>query len=398
MQHLSFCLNPDCFNPVNEAQNRFCVLCGSPTNINGETYPFFSGKYQIQAFLKQNAVSREYKAIAPGLSSQSYLIKKIALTSHHPEKLNQYHQAFNQESPQLLQLNHPNLAKIHDSFSYKNHQIPSLYLVQDWIEGKDLKQVWQSLGNFSTKQIRNILIQILPATQYLHDNNILHLNIKPSTIRLETKTGKLILTGLTGIKSVAFNTLPTGYASIENVMGFACPASDLYSLGVTCIRLITGGFLDYDPWGNIQCDPLYDAWQGRWKWREYLAQQKVKIDDDLGSIFDKLLQPFAEHRYQTVAQILMVLQPKNIAGPATIISPQTSKTSSSKTKQAHLQTKNKQVVVPVTRLTNSASKTAASIPKTAPTTILSAQSTQVKSKQVKSKNIASTVIQAPIQV
>ncbi len=94
----------------------------------------------------------------------------------------------------------------------------------------------------------------------------------------------------------------SGYAPLEQMMqGVAYPASDLYSLAVTCIRLLTGCLPNAD--GS---DKLYNALEGCWVWREYLPKGS-NVSSELGAILDKLLETIAKNRYQSAAEVLKAL-------------------------------------------------------------------------------------------
>lgn len=88
-----------------------------------------------------------------------------------------------------------------------------------------------------------------------------------------------------------------GYTPLEQMRGQVFPASDLYSLGVTCIRLLTQCLPNAD--GS---DELYDALRGCWIWRKYLPQGR-SITPDLGQVLDKLIQDYVKERYQSVDDI-----------------------------------------------------------------------------------------------
>jgi serine/threonine protein kinase len=88
---------------------------------------------------------------------------------------------------------------------------------------------------------------------------------------------------------------------MEQMRGQVYPASDLYSLGVTCIRLLTQCLPKED--GS---DELYDGLNGRWIWRERLPQSTT-ITTLLGQVLDKLLKDLVKERYQSADEVLQVL-------------------------------------------------------------------------------------------
>ncbi len=78
-------------------------------------------------------------------------------------------------------------------------------------------------------------------------------------------------------------------------MGKPQYASDLYSLGVTCLSLLTG----------IEPFTLFDAGDNSWVWRDYLVDNPVS--EDLGKILDKLTQQGYQKRYQSANELLFIL-------------------------------------------------------------------------------------------
>nr|CAD5953925.1 Serine/threonine-protein kinase PknA [Planktothrix pseudagardhii] len=87
-------------------------------------------------------------------------------------------------------------------------------------------------------------------------------------------------------------------------MGKPTFASDLYSLGVTCVHLLT----------NVEAFDLFDVFKGRWVWRDYLT---VPVHDSLGQVLDKLLQQATDNRFQTAQDVLnhLPLKAKPISQP-----------------------------------------------------------------------------------
>ena len=82
------------------------------------------------------------------------------------------------------------------------------------------------------------------------------------------------------------------YCAPEQSMGKPLFISDLYSLGVTCLHLLTG----------ISPFDLYSPLEGEWVWRDYLNGNVVS--DKLGKILDKLAHPIPKHRYQSIPEVI----------------------------------------------------------------------------------------------
>ncbi|MGA7935399.1 MAG: protein kinase [Kovacikia sp.] len=86
------------------------------------------------------------------------------------------------------------------------------------------------------------------------------------------------------------------YVAPEQARGKAVFASDLYSLGITCIHLLTGR----SPFDLF--DPNHDVWI----WRRYLIGP---LGEPLGRILDRLLEPGLNRRYASAAEVLRDLEP-----------------------------------------------------------------------------------------
>ncbi len=185
-----------------------------------------------------------------------------------------------------------------------------MYLIQQFIPGEDLLNELKKQGTFDQTKIRELLNELLPILQFIHDNKVIHRDLKPDNIMRRQVDGKLILIDF-GVAKQKGGTLLTqqgttvgtpGYAPIEQMNGVTYPASDLYSLGVTCIRLMTGCLRKLD--GS---DELFNHLEGGWAWRDKLPSG-ITVTTELGDILDKLLQDYAKQRYQSAAEVLSVLR------------------------------------------------------------------------------------------
>ena len=211
---------------------------------------------------------------------------------------------FEQEARRLLDLGeqHPQIPTL---LAYLE-QDKRLYLVQQFIDGQDLWQELQQQGAFNEQQIRELLNDLLPVLQFVHDHQVIHRDIKPTNILKRRLDGKYVLIDFgvskqlsgTGIVNTGTKTGTEGYAAIEQLRGGkAFPASDLYSLGVTCIHLLTAA----------EMDDLYDALEGKWLWQEYLRQRGKDVSDQLSQVLEKLLKDYVKERYQSASEVLAAL-------------------------------------------------------------------------------------------
>jgi formylglycine-generating enzyme required for sulfatase activity len=205
---------------------------------------------------------------------------------------------FAEEAKRLDELGeHPQIPEL---LSYFIHEDQRQYLVQEYIAGQNLEQELQSQGNFTQDKIRALLLDLLPVLDFIHQRQVIHRDIKPENIIRRAQDNKLVLVDFGAAKAITpVNRSVTGtmigsaeYVAPEQMNGKAVNASDLYSLGVTCLYLLTG----------ISPFDLFDVGEHEWVWRDYLVNNS--INNDLGNILDKLVIFGTKRRYQEVKDVL----------------------------------------------------------------------------------------------
>lgn len=182
------------------------------------------------------------------------------------------------------------------------------YLVQEWIEGLTLDQYWSQEGNLHRDEVRQILLQILPVLEYVHSRRIIHRDIKPENIILRRGDKLPFLIDFGAVKEaiateVNQNTGSTfsasigtpGYMSSEQAAGRPIYSSDLYSLGLTAIFLLTGKSPH-----ELETDPR----SGEIVWQEYA----FNLDSGLAGVIDKAIRFHPRDRFPTAKAMLDALQ------------------------------------------------------------------------------------------
>ncbi|SKB14570.1 Genome sequencing data, contig C297 [Planktothrix sp. PCC 11201] len=288
---MSKCLNPGC-SQIN-SKTAFCQKCGSKLLL--------TDRYRALEILGQGGFGRTFLAVDEQKPSQPYcVIKQFLPKDQGTNTQEKAGELFKQEAIQLEHLGkHQQIPELFAYLIQDNRQ----YLVQEYIEGQNLLQELAQTGAFSETKIINLLGDLLPVLAFIHQKQVIHRDIKPENIIRRKSDNKLFLVDFGAAKAATHTALArTGtvigsaqYTAPEQAIGKATFASDLYSLGVTCIHLLT----------NIEPFDLFDSSECDWVWRDYLT---VKVNNTLGQVLDKLLQQGTKNRFQTAQEVLEALQ------------------------------------------------------------------------------------------
>jgi formylglycine-generating enzyme required for sulfatase activity len=292
----SFCPQPDCPQPNNAADANFCMGCGSEL-ILGDRYRCLRliGRGGFgRTFLAQD----EYQPSKPRCAiKQLFPLDRSIQT--------QFVELFQQESNRLAQLGgHPQIPSLYKQFCQKKFE----YIAQEFIDGDNLAQELAAKGKtFNESEIRSLLTDLIPVLTFIHRAEVIHRDIKPENIIRRRTDGQLCLVDFGAAKYATVTALAkTGttigsaeYVAPEQARAKAIFASDIYSLGVTCLHLLT----------NVSPFDLFDMVNGEWIWRQYLHQNPV--GDELGQILDRMCQNLLKDRYHTSAEIYTDLTKSN---------------------------------------------------------------------------------------
>ncbi|WP_414576300.1 SUMF1/EgtB/PvdO family nonheme iron enzyme [Anabaena sp. CCY 9402-a] len=303
---MQICQNPNCSNPLNPDGNKFCLTCGHSNFSN-----LLVNRYRVLNLLGEGGFGKTYAAQDITRFDDPCVIKQFFPQVQGTAALAKAAELFKQEAKRLYELgeNHSQIPRLMAYFE----QGSSLYLVQEFIQGQTLLTELRQ-QTFTEEKIRQVLADLLPVLQFIHDRNVIHRDIKPENIMRRQSDGKLVLIDFGGAKQVTQTSLArqatgiftVGYAPSEQMSGFASPASDLYALGATCARLLTQCLAGQDASGNL-FDRLYDVYNAQWLWRDISQEKGISISDNLGQILDKLLKHLPRERYQSAAEVLQDL-------------------------------------------------------------------------------------------
>jgi serine/threonine protein kinase len=283
---MSYCLNPACLSPHNGDVD-VCQSCGTELTL--------CDRYRVLKPIGQGGFGRTFLAVDLSASMKP----RCAIKQLYPQQKGSEEKAsdlFRQEAQQLkLAGQYPSIPTFLDYFEQEGFQ----YLVQEYIEGQNLAEILATGRHFTESEVKVLLETMLETLDFLHNHQIIHRDIKPANI-IQTLNERFVLVDLGAAKLMTGTALgQTGtvigsaeYVAPEQLRGKAIFASDLYSLGATCVTLLTG----MSPFS------LFDTSTGSWEWRDYLVQNPVS--DSLGQVLDRLLIGPTKQRYASADEVL----------------------------------------------------------------------------------------------
>lgn len=319
---MSYCLNPTCKEPQNLDSAECCQACGSRLRLQN--------RYRAVRLIGQGGFGRTFLAIdesskgeeaeeaegageAEGaearrsqFDTQTFASKFCVIKQFLPLPTSAAESEiaialFQQEAQRLKELgDHPQIPALLDAFEDDRQ----FYLVQEFIDGQNLEQILAQ-GVFTEAAIWQLLEQVLPILKFMHDRHIIHRDIKPANLIWQRygEYSRLVLVDFGAAKLVQPDDyLQTGtcigsaeYVAPEQARGKAVFASDLYSLGVTCIHLLT----------NLSPFDLFDTVNDAWAWQQYVTEP---VSDRLTAILDRLFQNALSKRFQSVDAVMRAIE------------------------------------------------------------------------------------------
>ncbi|MFN6476147.1 protein kinase domain-containing protein [Nostoc sp. DedQUE07] len=276
------------------------------------TIQLLNDRYQVIRTLGAGGFGETYLAEDTYMPSKRHCVVKQLRPIHN-----------NPQIYQLVQERFQREAAILEELGGTNDQIPALYayfssggqfyLVQEWVEGDTLTAKVQKQGLFSEGAVQELFMNLLPVLDYVHSKYIVHRDIKPDNIIVRHWDGKPVLIDFGAVRESMGTVVnsqgnPTssivigtpGYMPSEQAAGRPVYSSDLYSLGMTVIYLLTGK----------QAQHLEtDSQTGEIVWRQYASH----VSPLMARVIDRAIAYHPRDRYPTARAMLDSLQ--SIANP-----------------------------------------------------------------------------------
>ena len=279
-------------------------------------FPLASAWLPLMSASLLNHRYRIIKALAEGGFGKTFLVEDTQMPSRR-------HCVIKQLKPmharpdvfRIVQARFSREAAVLEAVSKGNNQVPDLYayfeeggqffLVQEWIEGSPLIELVQE--DWPEDRVRSLLINCLKALAPIHQQNIIHRDIKPGNIILRRSDNLPCLIDFGAVKELMSTVVrqsgqaksslvigTPGFMSPEQAAGRPTFSSDLYSLSLTMVFLFTG---------RSPAELPTDSQTGEVLWTQFAPN----ASDRIKAVLSRAIHPYTQNRYATAADMLAAL-------------------------------------------------------------------------------------------
>ncbi|MFY0533178.1 serine/threonine-protein kinase [Nannocystis pusilla] len=203
-------------------------------------------RYRIVRALGRGSFGHTYLAVDTAAGDREVAVKQLRTDSDSGWKA---FELFEREAAALRSLRHHGIPEIFDHLRETAGDGLIAYLVMEYIDGVSLAQRIDDGASLDPAALLRVALGLLDILEYLHTRvpPVLHRDIKPANVLLRPD-GAPALVDFGAVRTVfraaeegGSTVVGTfGYMPIEQTMGQAGPASDLYAVGATLLHLITG--------------------------------------------------------------------------------------------------------------------------------------------------------------
>jgi serine/threonine protein kinase len=253
-------------------------------------------RYEIKRELGQGGMGKTFLAYDHKLQKE-VVVKILGLKATDEWKTVEL---FEREAKTLKNIEHPFIPDYIDYFTQSKDGDTEYYLVQEYIAGKNLKKLIEDGKRFKEEQVLEIAEKLLAILVDLQKLNppVVHRDINPKNIILNEK-GDIYLVDFGAVqgvvKSAAMGSSTVvgtyGYMPVEQMMGKACPASDIYAAGITLIYILSHN--------NPEALPIKNM--------KVVYKDSVKLDPRYFILLDKMIEPDLARRLPDAQSALKML-------------------------------------------------------------------------------------------
>ncbi|MGB3294038.1 MAG: CHASE2 domain-containing protein [Phormidesmis sp.] len=258
-----------------------------------------AGRYKLTRILGAGGFGQTYLAIDIQQHHRPQcVVKQLKPASQDAKFLSVARRLFETEVKTLKRLgSHRHIPSLIDSFEEDSE----FYLVQEFIDGQSLEAEIKQAGRFTETEAIALLKDVLPVLGFIHDNHVVHRDLKPDNLIRRQDTGEMVLIDFGAVKEIRTRVITgeqtsltigigtQGYTPSEQLSGKPCYSSDVFALGMTVIHALTGRSPTDLPEALGSLDPC---------WQEY-----AEVSPGLAVLLGKMTRHYIYQRYQGVEAV-----------------------------------------------------------------------------------------------
>jgi len=241
------------------------------------------------------------KKLGRGCSSEVYLMldpdgRKVAAKFLLPHLVRdpQARKSFEREGQISLDLHHPCLL---DVLHVGTNDAQEKYIVAEYMPEGTLRGILRREGKLGYKDVVSVALDVATGLHYLHQKRLVHRDVKPSNIFLNS--GRAVLADFGIVKGAekiegapeSYTVGTPHYMAPERFRGRASPESDQYSLGVVLLELLTGKRL-FESSDSLTLAHLHVHQEP-----EDLEKRLKGMPDGVSAVLKRMLHKNPEQRY-----------------------------------------------------------------------------------------------------
>ncbi len=277
------------------------------------------GPYCIQERLGAGGMGTVYKAL------HTRLQRTVALKTLHAHRLTAPDalKRFEREMALIGNLHHPNIVSASDADDDEGIH----YLVMEYVKGPDVSLLQKKIGKLPTAEACELVRQAALGLQYIHENGLVHRDVKPSNLILavasqsendlgQKPTVKILDLGLAMFDRNEDGNELTSTGQVMGTVDYMAPEqlanthevdirADIYSLGATLYRLLAGHVPFPD---EVYADALQKIAARARDEPKSVSVTRPDLDPRLVTVVTRMLHRDPDKRFQTPGEVAEMLQ------------------------------------------------------------------------------------------
>lgn len=269
--------------------------------------------YQIIKHLGSGGFGQTFLAKDTHLPGEPFcVVKQLKPVVSNTEALQVAKRLFECEAETLYRLGiHDQIPRLLAHFE----QDGEFYLVQEFIEGQPLNQEIISGKQLNESEVISLLKNILQVLAYVHQQNVIHRDIKLANLIRRSNDRKIILIDFGAVKEVSYQAAETheqtsitvaigtpGYMPSEQQFGQPHFSSDIYAVGIVCLQVLTG----LTPINANINQKLFKDTSGEFSCAAF--GDRINVSPGLATILNKMVRYDYRQRYENATEALQALE------------------------------------------------------------------------------------------